>query len=371
MEVVQIVSVITSGCHGVGKDVKTPGDYIVQVRVIQSDGEMKKYNGEQLKALSANFGLFGCVYDVTFKMKDEIHVRTENKYINLAEAFLDANKLEELIEGNFSIEMFWFPFNSKFGEVDLLHDHVWVRQINEIPLTDPVKPYDAFDNSMDYLLQLCLHCAKPLYVNWPSLTPMLSFVAFYLIRYFQYKESKVLSQKLTDAIHFRRNIHMVPVRDMEFAFDMKKTDGETKYERVSNIIKVAIDKVDVYQKKKKFPLNTAVEMRFMGYSKSFLNPASIGNPEYNGSGSVFFIEVLSLTDTPDFEDFCIEVAKEWMKFDGVPHLAKEWEFIPGISTHMKSQLKRQISLFKEELTKSETDPKGLMTNAAIRELLDL
>lgn len=70
------------------------------------------------------------------------------------------------------------------------------------------------------------------------------------------------------------------------------------------------------------------------FSDALLCPASIGNPAYNGSRHVLYVEVISVVRTDEWEQFCQEVALEWMKLDGVPHLAKQWDFIPGINKHI-------------------------------------
>ena len=82
-------------------------------------------------------------------------------------------------------------------------------------------------------------------------------------------------------------------------------------------------------------MDVALSKLFYLNSESYMNPASIGNPENGGSGHVFFIEVLSLSNTAGFEDFCIDIAGKWLQMGGTPHLAKDWKFIPGIMDHIK------------------------------------
>lgn len=57
---------------GVGKDTHCLSDYLVQMRVFDSNGELRTYSLEKdkdvFKAVSAAFGCFGIVYDVTFKV---------------------------------------------------------------------------------------------------------------------------------------------------------------------------------------------------------------------------------------------------------------------------------------------------------------
>lgn len=49
---------------------------------------------------------------------------------------------------------------------------------------------------------------------------------------------------------------------------------------------------------------------------------------------MLYIEVLSVVDTKGWEKFCIDVGTEWMALDGIPHLAKQWDFLPGVEDHI-------------------------------------
>lgn len=56
---------------GVGKDTHCLSDYLVQMRVFDSNGELRTYSLEKdkdvFKAVSAAFGCFGIVYDIPSK----------------------------------------------------------------------------------------------------------------------------------------------------------------------------------------------------------------------------------------------------------------------------------------------------------------
>ena len=80
------------------------------------------------------------------------------------------------------------------------------------------------------------------------------------------------------------------------------------------------------------------------FSDTLLCPGIIGNPAYGGSGHVVYIEILSVVDTKGWEKFCIDVAKEWMALDGVPHLAKQWDFIPGVEDHI-NKVRKKTSVY--------------------------
>ncbi|XP_076088202.1 L-gulonolactone oxidase-like isoform X2 [Mytilus galloprovincialis] len=313
LDVVQMVSVVATGCHGVGKDANTPSDNVVKMRIIGSDGNLRTYasdDKEMMRAISANFGCFGVIFDMTIKLIPEVIVKVENRYMDLDDLFFNAENIQKLFEENWSIEIFWFPYNSlRLFDYNPKNDDVWIRVINKE--TDKVKTatetYYDWKEVKDYLTQEALAIMSPIIAGNPSLTPLYAWSTFGAIKNIIYP-SGTQYQELPHAVHF---------------------------------------------------------------SDTLLCPGIIGNPAYGGSGHVVYIEILSVVDTKGWEKFCIDVAKEWMALDGVPHLAKQWDFIPGVEDHINKYMGQHIDAFKEQLTKSGADPNGMFLNKSIRKLLRL
>ncbi|KAK3099148.1 hypothetical protein FSP39_000135 [Pinctada imbricata] len=371
LEAVQMVSVVATGCHGVGRGTMSPSDHVVRMRIFDSEGELRTYykdeDPELFKAVAANFGCFGVIFDMTMKLKPLRIVKTENTYHRLGDIFQNAYMMKEMVEENWSVELFWFPYNS-FSHVDNYdpaNDEIWVRQINDETKQVGLKQHKFYRNKafVDYVTSHELAAMTPILVQHPKLTPLFSFFGFNTIKAIIDPVGPI-HQELPQAIHFRRYIHLAPVNDMEFAFDV----GDD-YEKVIQIINVVVSKVKDSITEQKFPLNIALEMRFMGYSEACLCPANIGNPETGGTGQVFYCEVLSVSGTPGWEDFCIYVAEEWMKLGGIPHLAKEWSFIPNVEKAIKTKMMKGITSFTTQLSKSGADPNGMFLNSTLQRLL--
>ncbi|XP_076099587.1 L-gulonolactone oxidase-like [Mytilus galloprovincialis] len=373
LEVVQMISVVATGCHGVGYDVKAPSDYVVKMRIMDAKGNLKTFqrdDNKMFKAIQANFGCFGVIYDMTIELKQQDIVKVENQYRKLKDIFYDVEQLNTLFEENMSVELFWFPFNSERSNVTYNpdDDEVWVRVINKVGNGENVeikqKDYYNRKDSIDLISEESLYLMSPTLAENPSITPLFSWSSFTMLKNLIYPTDPI-HQELPNAVHFRQHIRMAPMYDMEFAFDLKN------YQQVKKIIEVVVLKVQRHKEKGEYPLNIALEMRMMGYSDALLCPASIGNPAYNGSRHVLYVEVISVVRTDEWEQFCQEVALEWMKLDGVPHLAKQWDFIPGINKHINERMKGQIDEFKEQLKKSECDPDGMFLNETLKKLLQL
>ncbi|XP_063418329.1 uncharacterized protein LOC134701115 [Mytilus trossulus] len=216
---------------------------------------------------------------------------------------------------------------------------------------------------VDWVSQEVLALISPVLANHPPLVTWTARPSFCAIEYINYPTGPIL-EELPRAIHFRNYIEKAPVYDMEFAFNFDKT-------KLVEIITVVTKKVDDYKKYGQYPLNIAMEMRVMGHSGALLCPGIIGNTEYGGSGQVLFIEVLSVINTKQWTRFCTEVGLKWMKLGGIPHLAKQWDFLPNIEDYIYKSKKIQIDEFTKQLKESNADPKGMFLNESIKRLLRL
>ena len=181
------------------------------MRIFNSKGELITYNKEtdpeMFKAVAASFGCFGVVFDMTIVLEPETIVKTENKYVSLG-AVLDESYMKNLVQSNWSVELFWFPFNSfnplPFFHYDPKKDDVWMRLINKE--TNSVKTkgalYYAWKDAKDLATQKALSVVGPWIAGYPSLTPYYEWSAFETLKHVIYNEG-ALYQELPNAIHFR------------------------------------------------------------------------------------------------------------------------------------------------------------------------
>ncbi|KAG0043567.1 hypothetical protein BGZ90_009053 [Linnemannia elongata] len=71
------------------------------------------------------------------------------------------------------------------------------------------------------------------------------------------------------------------------------------------------------------------------------------------------IEVLSVNNTPGFDEFSSKMAK--------PHWAKMWEYVPGIVPYLRKQGSEHYDRF--EVIRKKYDPKGMFMNATFAGVL--
>ena len=117
-----------------------------------------------------------------------------------------------------------------------------------------------------------------------------------------------------------------------------------------------------------FPLSMCMEMRVMKKSTSLLCPASLGNEDH-----IAFIEVLSTADTPGYEPFYTDIAKQWMKQGGVPHWNKQWTFLNNdldIVKYLQEKYGTHLDTFKLVRKQLKVDPNNLFLNSTMAQVIN-
>lgn len=182
------------------------------MRIVDSNGKLRTYSKDkdeaQFKAVSANFGLFGIIYDMTIKVEDQICVSTENRYLRLGDYFYNqSNQLMSLVNNNWSIELFWFPFGSLglFHKYNPKEDKLYARVINKINPKDRKLADKSFYTHQDTKDKWSSYMQKKsdnLMLSHPSLTPSIGKGGFLAVKNVLYPEGTIY-QELPQAIHFR------------------------------------------------------------------------------------------------------------------------------------------------------------------------
>ena len=68
--------------QGVGWNFKALPDYVVRMRIVDSDGELRTFSraddNDMFNAVATNLGLFGVIFDMTFDLFDELTAKAEH-----------------------------------------------------------------------------------------------------------------------------------------------------------------------------------------------------------------------------------------------------------------------------------------------------
>lgn len=145
---------------------------------------------------------------------------------------------------------------------------------------------------------------------------------------YEQKETDIIKCALPNALHFRRGIQNMRVRDLEFQIPIpaKKGKDEPDFDVVR---KAWWDIINLCYKDDDCPMRLTLEMRIMGGSDLIMAP------QHGNRWGTASIEVLSIMDAVgdnEWLPFLQRVADLWLSYkdaDGAllnvrPHWAKEW-----------------------------------------------
>lgn len=137
-------------------------------------------------------------------MDPEVIVATETSYPKMRETFYSAAKLRDIVENNWAVEMFWFPFNSI--PFDFSNDEVWVRTFNKVHFEENKKladvDYYEKKDMADSLTQGALSVLTPCITNNEGIVPWVQWSSFCGIKNLLYPVGQIY-QEIPNAIHFR------------------------------------------------------------------------------------------------------------------------------------------------------------------------
>ena len=332
-------------------------DYCTQMRIVDAAGELRTFSiaddPDMMRAVQCNLGMFGIIYDMQLQVWEETIAEVYDDFsYHAGDLFYNAEKLKEMVTTTDSVEIFHFPFNSVAlcddvkelvgknktltrEEWDPKNDQLYIRRINfHTPEEAKGKKlatdtyYEAL-NVVTWLEGQAMRVVDEFVIKFPKeITPLVCKASYNFLRGTTEGQRW---QPLPNAIHYRPNIELFAVTDMELCIN-----AQDDFSNVTKACQTILELIREESEKGRFPLNITMEMRWMKYSEAYLCPAIVGNPSEGGSGHTFYIEILSYAHTPHWEEFANKVAQELMKIEGVQfHWAKEWEYVDGIANYIQ------------------------------------
>ncbi|RCI16379.1 hypothetical protein L249_2455 [Ophiocordyceps polyrhachis-furcata BCC 54312] len=337
-------------CHGAGLGHKTISDYVRRIEYVDCNGKLQMVDdSNQIRAAAGSFGLLGIITHITFELDSIQYAILEPRKVDVGLAIppLDKDEVPEALRGpwysapdvdqqlaaataefegralnDYYSEWFWFPYQQK----------AWVNTWN--PTADPTGVVSYPDDAKVFLQWVegwigGVMTSSPLFNAIPGYwqAQLLATMGMASLPPTKGEEEKPrYKTSMMNALHFRRGIQNMRVRDVEFqiglppsAEDPTKPDMRLVQRAWWDIIKL------VYRDdpSSSSPMRLALELRIMGGSDVILAP------QYGNLGTAS-IEVLTVPDTVtdgEWKRFLQDVADIWMGY-GVevrPHWAKEWD----------------------------------------------
>lgn len=402
-------------CHGAGRDHKTLSDLVYAIEYVDANGNMqtlsKDKDPEFMTAAAGCFGLLGIVTHLTLEvdpmswtammpkkipvmqaippppdMKDEdipepLRIQMTPKQRAQAQAEFEAHARDD-----FYPEWFWFPYTSQ----------VWVNCWNPTQDSSGAKEYpppgDVFLQFAETVLIQIIQSSQAIF-NLQKLFPwaqttLISKMGLYALPNVT-DPSKAIKASLPNALHFRRAIQNVRVRDMEIEIPLQPKHGLLKDAKFDDEINWTLVQkawwdaiILAYEYKDTCPQRMPLEMRITGGSDIVMAPFR-GNTLGTCS-----IEVLTLQNMKDpWVPYTQAVLDKWMDLkdnegnylNTRPHWAKEWSSLSvrgePILDYLKKSYAESITEFNEIMRQignkqgwSVEDQQDMFSNALFDQL---
>jgi len=380
---VHMVAVATSLCHGAGYEWASIADMIKAISIIDADGNLTTFTAsdpstlaiptdshvahhvqrvseETLNHYRGTLGLLGVIYAITLDLVEATTLQMTGLLVPVKD-FLDVNKFEKLIEENNGwIELFWVPNAPK----------VWVQTWKRAP-GQPPHPFRhrTWDHIGEILGKFAFQIRQTIQKNGLEFPLKKQINDAFMKMVYEFMIICVAAGKSThyyrwfDSLHYRDYINDMRVEDTEFAFPIKREDGQTSpYQTVVTAFTLLHDIIEQNAKKGDYPCDLTVEMRFTAGSHATLAhyPASI-------SSKWVHLEFLSYTvqgvDVLEKRWIALiqQIANHWIPLGGHPHWAKGWQTIEGVKELLRNKPGvKQLSEFRRKV-----DPNGRFLNAQL------
>ena len=390
-------------CHGAGWQHKTVSDYVRRIEYVDCHGNLQQVDDpEQLKTAAGCFGLLGVVTHITFELdamtyaimepkkvdvclaippleKEEIPRALRSSWHNSSEAsgLLEAAKSDffRRAKDDYYSEWFWFTYQQRVW-VNTWKNDSSADNLNVYP--SPAQVFLAWIEGWlgGVLTSTAFFQALP--GSWQAQLLATSGMAA-LPPTLGENDAPRFKSALPDALHFRRGVQNMRVRDLELQIPIpgitqKASDGELVVidEPDFSIVQRAWwDVIKLVYADPKCPMRLTLELRIMGNSDILMAP------QHGNKFGTASIEILSIPDAMadrEWDGFCDKVAAKWTSYrPHYPgqerllkvrsHWAKEWESVnfPDISNdgasvaplrgkeYAKVIFREQIDAFKHGL----------------------
>ena len=334
-------------CHGAGLRHKTLSDLVAEVEFVNAHGDLQTVSDPALlKAAAGCFGLLGIVTSLTLKLDkmsyatllpktpplplavpppDGFPVPPAVDMRNISRADLEhaRSRFVAQCEEDYYAEWFWFPYQPR----------AWVNCWRNDGARTEAKPYPSraetqAEEMATYLIGLQINTA---YRRLPGRKQAELFGALAMAGL---PSDVSIVTPVSDALHFRRGIQNLRVRDMELeipipprADDHARPDWSICQKAWWDVIRNVYERADA-------PLRVTLEMRIIGGSDITMAP------QHGNTLGTCSIEILTSEITPDrqWTRFKQDIANLWTSYKDPfgqqlnvrPHWAKEWQ---GISLH--------------------------------------
>lgn len=339
---------IATGCHGSGLHQPPLSDFVLAMEVVDGRGQVRTLSdetigSEAMDAARLGFGLFGIIHSITMRVEPIFNVH----HVDETRASVDdtLHNLKQIVTTHDYCDLYWFPFSAG----------VWLKTYHRThrPVTVGRLRAQSERKFQHAGMRVGQRVCRWL-VQHPRHTPTICNLLS------QFIPSRDAVEPVLGGIHFQTAIEFMHARNMEVGFEL-----DADFANVQRGWRIAVDLVSRYARKGRWPLNLALNARFLGNSRSLLSPC-------HGRKHTCFMEIMSFRDTPGWDDFVAELGAAWLTLPGAaPHWPKEFEQIPGVFESIAARYGQNLRRFAQIRKDLDIDPDNLFVNRLTRRILDL
>ncbi|KAF9561746.1 hypothetical protein EC968_005623, partial [Mortierella alpina] len=303
---------LSLGSHGAATRESTLSDKVTCVKIVGADGALNTFTKEndpvEFSAATINLGLLGIIYSYTIQVEPMFKLQLVDSHPLQSEYFTTAKmggpQLKSLVQASEQIEFLYLPFGYK-----------------------------------DF--------------RFPKITPYLCYPVYAL----KPRDDKVLH--VPEAIHHYGGLGQFKIKELEMAFKV-----DDAFENVIDAWNFAMDLMYEFANRGEFPLNLALEMRFLKASRMTMSNAYDDDP----TAVYCMIQVVTKAEARGFTEFTAKLGRYWMDtLQARPHWAKVWEHIPGIVPYLRKLDSARFDKF--ETIRKKYDPEAMFMNATFAGIL--
>jgi hypothetical protein len=339
---------IATGCHGSGLHQPPLSDFVLAMEVVDGRGRVRTLSDETvgpeaMDAARLGLGLFGIIHSITLRAEPIFNVHHVDR--TRADMVQTLRDLKRIVLSHDYCDLYWFPFSPC----------VWLKTYHRTELPSTVGPRRARGERM---FQRAGMRVGHRICRWLAQNPRHTPTTCRLLS--QFIPSRDVIEPVLGGIHFQTGIEFMRARNMEIGFAL-----DEDFEIVRQAWWFAVDLVGRYARQGKWPLNLALNARFLGSSRALLSPC-------HGRQHTCFIEIMTHRDATGWDEFVAELGSAWLKLPGAaPHWPKEFEQIPGVFDQIAARYGPNLRRFAQLRRDLDVDPEDLFVNHLTERILAL
>lgn len=303
--------VVSTASHGSAWDLGTVSDFVTSLVIVDGRGDARTFTeaevGEEaMNAARASLGLFGILHEITLRVIPSYNVRVVEQTDLDLHATLD--RLSEIVPRHDACELLWLPFSGRLS-------------LKVMDRTEELASRRRLGRAGRTVQNLAVVTAGSLVGCWLRLRPWHTPAAGRLLARLLAGGERV--ESLRDAVHFE---YLELLKDQVMEIALPVDDGFATVRRAWRLV---LDRVEAHAERDRWPVNLAVDSRFLGESRAWLSPA-------RGNAYTCYLEIASHPGARDWEAFVAEVGAELLELPGArPHWAKLYSRIPGFERSIR------------------------------------